>query len=324
MNSTNTPYADLTPDIILNAVESLGFRCSGGLSALNSYENRVYQVGIEGDAPLIAKFYRPGRWIDAAIIEEHQFALELQSLEIPVIAPLVIHDQTLHASAGFRFALFPRKGGRALEVDNMAQLEQMGRLIGRMHAVGACRAFEYRIQLDVDTYGYQPFRFLMDNQFVPGAIQHNFAATAETVLQGVREQFAAQPHLPYIRLHGDCHAGNVLCQDQSFHIVDLDDCLMGPAVQDIWMMLSGSEQENKVQLKHILDGYYEFYDFNMHELHLVESLRALRMIHYAGWLAKRWEDPAFPASFPWFNTPRYWESLLSGLREQAEIIKRQE
>lgn len=320
--SIDTPYANLTPDMILNAVESVGFRCSGVLSALNSYENRVYQVGIEEASPVVAKFYRPLRWSDEAILEEHAFAAELQALEIPVIAPIEVNQKTLHHFEGFRFALFPRKGGRALELDNLEQLEQMGRFIGRIHAVGAVGKFQHRIQLNADTYGAAPFQFLIENNFIPAELRHNFSAIMETILQAIRAQFAdAELHeIPMIRLHGDCHAGNVLCHDGVYHIVDLDDCLTGFAIQDIWMMLSGSEADTKIQLKHILDGYYEFHDINLRELHLVESLRTLRMIHYAGWLAKRWQDPAFPVSFPWFNTAKYWETLLGNLREQADLL----
>tara|TARA_R110000868_G_scaffold371625_2_gene635341 strand:- start:225 stop:1202 length:978 start_codon:yes stop_codon:yes gene_type:complete len=324
LNTNSTPYESLSPDLILDAVESLGLRCSGSLSALNSYENRVYQVGIEDEAPLIAKFYRPLRWTDEAIIEEHEFALELASLEIPVIAPLEIKGQTLHEHGGFRFALFPRKGGRALEVDNMEQLEQMGRFIGRIHAVGSCRPFQHRIRIDADTYGHQPYQYLMQHDFIPPELKHNFSATTEQALQLIGDQFKQAIDMPYIRLHGDCHAGNILWNNGILHIVDLDDCLMGPAVQDIWMMLSGSEHDTKLQLKSILDGYYEFCDFNMRELHLVESLRTLRIINYAGWLAKRWEDPAFPVTFPWFNTPKYWEAQLSSLREQVAILQEQQ
>jgi Ser/Thr protein kinase RdoA (MazF antagonist) len=324
VSTTNTPYENLTPDLILDAVESLDLRCTGSLTALNSYENRVYQVGIEDEAPLVAKFYRPLRWTDEAIIEEHQFGQELMALEIPVIAPLEIKGRTLHEHAGFRFALFPRKGGRALEVDNMEQLEQMGRFIGRIHAVGECRPFQHRIRLDAETYGEQPYQFLLANHFISPEILHNFSSTATTAIQLIRDQFTAASDIPYIRLHGDCHAGNILWNGSTMHIVDLDDCLMGPAVQDIWMMLSGSAQDTKLQLKHILDGYYEFHDFNPRELHLTEALRTLRMIHYAGWLAKRWQDPAFPANFPWFNTSRYWETLLNNLREQVDILHSQE
>lgn len=319
----NTPYETLTPDLILNAVESLGYHCTGSLSALNSFENRVYQLGIEDADPLIVKFYRPERWSDEAIIEEHEFAHELMALEIPVIAPIKINGKTLHGWEGFRFALFPRKSGRALEVDNMEQLEQMGRFIGRIHAVGSCRSFQHRIHIDADTYGYQPYQFLMKNNFIPAELQTNFSAATEEALQLITHQLKETTHFPIIRLHGDCHAGNILWNGSAMHIVDLDDCLMGPAVQDIWMMLSGSENEVKLQLKHILDGYHEFYDFNLRELHLIESLRTLRMIHYAGWLAKRWEDPAFPANFPWFNTSKYWETQLANIREQVAILHAQ-
>jgi Ser/Thr protein kinase RdoA (MazF antagonist) len=315
-----TPYADLNPDVILDAVDSLGLKTSGSLTALNSYENRVYQIGIEDAAPVVAKFYRPQRWTNAAIIEEHQFAQELAALEIPVIAPMELKGATLHEHGGFRFAVFPRKGGHALEVDNMEQLEQMGRFIARIHAVGSVRPFQHRIRIDAETYGYQPYRFLLENNFIPPELLHNFTDITETALQAVQEQLQHADDLPMIRLHGDCHAGNILCHGDAMHIVDLDDCLMGPAVQDIWMMLSGGANDTKLQLKHILDGYFEFYEFNMRELHLIESLRTLRMIHYAGWLAKRWQDPAFPANFPWFNTSKYWEQLLNGLREQVEVM----
>lgn len=321
MNSSSTPYAELSPDLILNAVESLGFQCSGALTALNSFENRVYQVGIEDEAPLVAKFYRPARWSNEAILEEHQFALELMSHEIPVIAPIEVNGSTLHEFNGFRFALFPRKGGRALEVDNMEQLEQVGRFIGRIHAVGACRSFQHRIKIDVDTYGVQPYQYLLTHDFIPSELKHNFCAVTEEILEMLREHFQHADDLPMIRLHGDCHAGNILWNDGTLHIVDLDDCLTGPAVQDIWMLLSGSESEMKSQLHHILYGYEEFYDFNMRELHLIESLRTLRMIHYAGWLAKRWEDPAFPTNFPWFNTAKYWQTQLNSLREQADLLR---
>lgn len=320
MNTSHTPYANLSPDIMLDAVESLGFHCSGSLSALNSYENRVYQIGMEDAAPVIAKFYRPGRWSDAAILEEHQFAQELLNLEIPVIAPIITHEKTLHEYAGFRFALFPRKGGRALEIDNMKQLEQMGRFIARIHAVGSCRPFQHRIHLNVNTYGSQPFQFLLENNFIPIELKDDFCETIETALKLITNQFQSISDISSIRLHGDCYAGNIILNGDSLHIVDLDDCLMGPAIQDVWMMLSGTEQDVKLQLNHILDGYFEFHDFDLRELRLVESLRTLRMIHYSGWLAKRWGDPAFPQSFPWFNTLHYWQNQLASLREQVQNL----
>lgn len=316
----NTPYADLDPDLILDAVESVGLRCSGSLFGLNSYENRVYQVGIDDATPIIAKFYRPHRWSDDAILEEHQFSAELVEHEIPVVAPLVISGKTLHHYKEFRFALFKRQGGRPLELDNLDQLEWMGRFIGRLHAIGATKPFQHRPRLDVETHGYTPYRFLLENNFIPDYLKVNFCQTVETVLQKVTECFKQVGSLDYIRLHGDCHAGNVLWSDAGPHIVDLDDSLMGPAVQDIWMLLSGDSEQVKLQLDRILDGYCEFFDLNFRELHLVEALRSLRMIHYAGWLAKRWEDPAFPLSFPWFNTPRYWQDQMQNLGDQVYLL----
>jgi Ser/Thr protein kinase RdoA (MazF antagonist) len=320
VNDTGTPYASLDPSLILNAIESLGFCCSGNLSALNSFENRVYQVGIEDASPLIAKFYRPKRWSDAAILEEHQFMLELAQHEIPVIAPIVTHGESLHYFQDFRFALFPRQGGKPLELDNLEHLEWMGRLIGRIHAVGACQSFEHRLHLNVQTYGYQPYQFLIERDFIPADVKHNYCYAMDQALQKITERFQEVDDVKSIRLHGDCHAGNVLWNHQGPIVVDFDDCLMGPAIQDIWMLLSGTPEEVKIQLKRILDGYQEFYDFDYAELELVEALRTLRMIHYAGWLAKRWEDPAFPLSFPWFNTPRYWQEQLQHINEQLPLI----
>lgn len=321
MNHENqTPYAKLDPDLILDAVESLGFLCTGSLLALNSYENRVYQIGIENAEPLIAKFYRPHRWSSEAILEEHQFSLELVQHEIPIIAPLIINDQTLHHHNEFRFALFPRRGGHALELDNDEQLEWMGRFIGRFHKVSACQPFKNRIQLTTQTYGHDPYRFLKEQDFIPDYLKHNFCKAAETALEKVTQLFAHIGPVEQIRLHGDCHAGNVLWSESGPHIVDLDDCLMGPAIQDLWMLLSGEPQHMDLQLKKILEGYYEFHDFNPRERHLIEALRTLRMLHYSGWLAKRWADPAFPLSFPWFNTPIHWQNLMTNLNEQIELL----
>jgi len=318
----NTPYANLDPDLILNSIESVGFLCSGSLLALNSYENRVYQVGIEDAPPLIAKFYRPKRWSNEAISEEHQFALELVNHEIPVVAPWMSStQQTLHAYQGYRFALFQRWGGRALELDSLEQLEWMGRFIGRLHAVGACNPFQHRSRMDVQSYGYKPYRFLVEHHFIPAFLQERYCHTVESVLKKIETQFQHAGTLDYIRLHGDIHVGNVLWSDLGPHIVDLDDCMMGPAIQDIWMLLSGDEMQVQLQLEYILSGYREFHDFNSRELQLVEALRTLRMLHYSAWLAKRWEDPAFPLSFPWFNTPQYWQTQLQNLQDQSNLLE---
>lgn len=322
MNDQNIPYANLDPCLILDAIESIGFKCNGSLLALNSYENRVYQVGLEDASPVIAKFYRPHRWSNEAIIEEHQFAAELVEHEIPVVAPLVTGtNHTLHEYKGFRFALFPRRGGRILELDNLDHLEWMGRFIGRLHAVGVCQPFRHRLRIDVQSYGYLPYRFLLENSFIPDELKHNFCHTIEAVLQKIDLCFQQVGPLNYIRLHGDCHAGNVLWTDAGPQIVDLDDCLMGPAIQDIWMLLSGNtKNEVELQLNRILRGYQEFYDFNFCELQLIEALRTLRMIHYCAWLAKRWQDPTFPLNFPWFNTAGYWREQLNNLNEQLELL----
>jgi Ser/Thr protein kinase RdoA (MazF antagonist) len=319
-HDNQTPYAQLDPSVILDAVESTGFLCTGSLIALNSYENRVYQLGIDGAEPLIVKFYRPHRWNSEAILEEHQFSLELVQHEIPIIAPLIINDQTLHHHCDFRFALFPRRGGRALQLDNSEQLEWMGRFIGRLHRVSASQSFQHRIQLNTQSYGYEPYEFLIEQSFIPDYLKPNFCKTVETVLQKIKQIFESVGQIDKIRLHGDCHAGNVLWSESGPHIVDLDDCLTGPAIQDIWMLLSGEHKQMNEQLDKIIQGYSEFHDFNPRERHLIEVFRTLRMLHYAGWLAKRWADPAFLLSFPWFNTPVYWQNQMMNLNEQIELL----
>jgi Ser/Thr protein kinase RdoA (MazF antagonist) len=323
--TTKTPYANLDPHIILDAVEGAGFRCDGGLFALNSFENRVYQIGIDDEKPVIAKFYRPERWTDEAILEEHQFSLELLEHEIPVIAPLIVASgKSLHQHQGFRFAVFPRQGGRTLELDNLEQLEWMGRFIGRLHAISACKPFQHRLSLDVQTYGINSYHFLIQNNFFPPALQSEFIRVIERLLEQITQRFQTAGNIKYIRLHGDCHVGNVLWNDEGPRIVDLDDCLMGPAIQDIWMLLSGNtEAQVNIQLDAILSGYQDFHDFNYHELQLIEALRTLRMINYCAWLAKRWDDPAFPLNFPWFNTLPYWQELLADFGEQVMLLNQQ-
>lgn len=321
--SSQKPYENLDPSVILTAIESAGFACSGSLLALNSYENRVYQIGIEDDSPLIAKFYRPNRWSDQAILEEHQFSEELTSHEIPVIAPIASQNKTLHHYQEFRFALFPRRGGRALELDNVDQLEWMGRFIGRLHAVGACRSYHHRPILDIKTHGILPYQFLIKNNFIPNYLKDQYCSIMDAVLKQIEIAYHAAGPLKLIRLHGDCHIGNVLWNDAGPHIVDLDDSVMGPAIQDIWMLLSGDNSQHLSQLHIILDGYREFFDFNPSELHLPEAMRTLRMIQYSAWIASRWEDPAFPPAFPWFNTPHYWQEQVNDLQDQIQILESQ-
>lgn len=321
MPHSNLLYQDLTPDRLLNAVESIGLRCDGRMLALNSYENRVYQLGIEDGAPVIVKFYRPNRWSDEAILEEHAFTLELADREIPVVAPLVDEaGHTLHEFEGFRFALFPRHAGRTPELDDPDTLEWMGRFIGRIHAVGAITPFLHRPTLDIESFGDEPFHFLMGHGFIPLDLELSYRSVAEDVLARVRECYAQTAGITTLRLHGDCHAGNILWTEAGPHFVDFDDCRMGPAIQDLWMLLSGDRAAMNAQLLYVIDGYSEFYDFNPAELRLVEALRSLRIIHYSGWLARRWEDPAFKMAFPWFNTQHYWQNQILALREQMAAL----
>jgi Ser/Thr protein kinase RdoA (MazF antagonist) len=316
------PYASLTPDTILDAVESVGLRCDGRLLALNSYENRVYQVGIEDQPPLIAKFYRPQRWSDEAILEEHAFTEQLASLEIPVVAPLAFDSgRTLHRHQGFRFSLAPRRGGRAPELGDDDTLTWLGRFIGRIHAAGRVAPFRHRPTYSVALFGEQPSQFILERGFIPADIEAAYRAIVADVLVAVRAAFDRAGDIRLLRLHGDCHMGNVLWTDGGPHFVDFDDCMMGPAIQDLWMLLSGSREEMGHQIGCVLDGYEEFTEFEYVELHLVEALRSLRMIHYAGWLARRWHDPAFPMHFPWFNTQRYWQDHILALREQFAAMQ---
>lgn len=316
----NTPFASLTPDTLLGALEGVGLRPDGRLLALNSFENRVYQVFMDEGAPLVVKFYRAGRWTDAAIGEEHDFVRELVEREIPVVAPLVIDGRTLHRHADLRFAVFPRQGGRAPEFDRLETLEWMGRFIGRIHAVGALKPFAARPVLGIHTFGEEPRDFLRAGDFLPPELADVYFGVVDQALDGVRRCFDRAGKVATLRLHGDCHAGNVLWTDAGPHFVDFDDARMGPAVQDLWMLLSGERGEQVRQFAEVLAGYEDFCDFDTRELHLVEALRTLRLIHYAGWLARRWDDPAFPAAFPWFNTQRYWQDRILELREQIALM----
>ena len=321
-DTTSHPYDALTPDLILDAVETTGLRCDGRLLALNSYENRVYQVGVEESTPVIAKFYRPGRWPRAAILEEHGFGLELAAAELPVVPPLRdARDMTLHEHGGFQFSLSPRQRGRAPELDAGDTLEWMGRFIARIHATGALHSFEHRPALDLRTFGEEPLAFLLDNDFLPPDLRPAYESIARQALGQARECFERAGTVARIRLHGDCHAGNVLWAEDGPHFVDLDDARTGPAMQDLWMLLSGEREQMEQQLAAVLRGYREFHDFNPRELHLIEPLRTLRLIHYAGWLARRWDDPTFPLNFPWFNTQRYWQDQILALREQSALMQ---
>jgi Ser/Thr protein kinase RdoA (MazF antagonist) len=319
-NSSPADYAGLTPDTLLDAVEQCGYLSDGRFLALNSYENRVYQVGIEGNTPVIAKFYRPRRWSSESIIEEHEFSLALAEQEIPVVAPLVNNGTSLHTFNGYRFAIFPRQGGHWPELNTQEHREWMGRFIARIHMVGASKDFAHRPTLDIDSFGFKSYQFLLEEGFIPSHIETAYRTLAEDLLQQVTDIYNNAGSINTIRLHGDCHPGNILWTDQGPHFVDLDDCRTGPAIQDIWMLISGDRHEMQTQLMDIMEGYQQFRDFDHRELLLIEPLRTLRIMHYAAWLARRWNDPAFPRAFPWFNTPRYWEEHVLSLREQASML----
>jgi Ser/Thr protein kinase RdoA (MazF antagonist) len=320
------PYILLTPDVVIDAVESTGRRSDIRIFALNSYENRVYRVGIEQGEPVIAKFYRPGRWTLDQIDEEHRFTQHLYDLEIPVVAPLVIAEKSkspcISCFAGFYFSLCPQQGGRAPELDNLDHLHQLGQFIGRIHAAGIGFPFQHRINLSVQAYGHDSVAYLLEKGFIPDELRAAYEAISTEVLAAIEQNTPESAEFNPISLHGDCHPGNVLWRDDRPHFVDFDDAMTGPAMQDLWMLLSGDKASRQRQLSEIVEGYELFCDFDLRELRLIEPLRAMRVLNYSAWLARRWGDPAFPVSFPWFNTPRYWsehilelKELLSGLHE---------
>jgi len=314
------PFTALTPDSVLDALDSIGLRGDGRLLALNSYENRVYQAGMEEGPALVAKFYRPARWTDAAILEEHAFVATLAEREIPVVPALEINGHTLHTFNGFRFSVFAKHGGRAPELDKRDTLEWMGRFIGRIHAVGALESYRHRPTLDIASFGEEPSEYLLAHDFIPAELVEVYRGVVAQALDGVRRCFDRAGLVKGLRLHGDCHVGNVLWTDEGPHFVDFDDSRMGPAIQDLWMLLSGERADMTRQFADLLSDYEDFYDFDPRELHLVEALRTLRLIHYAAWIARRWDDPAFPVAFPWFNTQRYWQDRILELREQIALM----
>lgn len=314
-------YAQLSPDLVIQAVESTGRRSDARVLALNSYENRVYQVGLEEASPVIAKFYRPGRWSDAQLREEHAFTRELAAAELPVVAPLAdAGGETLFFYEGYRFALFPRRGGQAPEPGNAEQVYRIGLLLGRLHAIGRQRPFMVRPTLSVARYLEAPAQAVLQQGLLPDALRPRY----ERVIAQLRERLLGSglSAAATIRTQGDCHPGNILwTRDEGPWLVDFDDCQAAPAVQDLWMLLAGSRAEQEAQLGELLAGYETFCAFDPRELALIEPLRALRMVHYAGWLAQRWSDPAFPAAFPWFNTAPYWQQHVAELEEQLAQLQ---
>lgn len=333
MNALNTlnaspHFSHLTPDAVLDALETVGLRGDGRLMALSSYENRVYQVHLEDSAqPVITKFYRPARWSDAQIQEEHDFAEQLMAAEIPVVGALRLNGQTLHHFGDFAFSVSPRRGGRLPDLDNEDTLEWIGRFIARLHTVGAQQPFMHRPCLDVKTFGIEPMQWLLENDFIPLDVQSAWQKKCHiaihlianyAVLAGITADFPEK----IIRLHGDCHPGNILwTPDAGPHFVDLDDARSGVAVQDLWMLTSGDRSQRTYQLSVLLDGYEQFRRFDRRELALIEPLRTLRLIHYSAWLARRWSDPIFPVNFPWFGTSDYWQGQVQMLDEQIEAMQ---
>ncbi|WP_225782714.1 serine/threonine protein kinase [Xenophilus sp. Marseille-Q4582] len=325
------PYASLTPDTVLDALATLGLYGDGRLLPLNSYENRVYQIGVEGledRRTVVIKFYRPGRWSDAQIQEEHDFARELAAAEVPMVAPLPLQGRTLHHHAGFAFSLSPSRGGRAPELDDFEVLEWVGRFLARIHTVGARQPFAHRPALDLATFGTEPRDWLLAHRMVPLDVQAEWAAACDRALAMIAGTPLADPAgggLRTLRLHGDCHPGNILWTPTEHegggpHFVDLDDARTGFAVQDLWMLLSGDRAQRTAQLSGLLDGYEQFRDFDRRELALIEPLRTLRLLHYSAWLARRWEDPIFPRTFPWFGSSDYWKGQIQMLEDQCEAM----
>ncbi len=307
----------LTPDFMWYALESIGIRAESGFLPLNSYENRVYQFTDEERQRYVVKFYRPERWSREQIQEEHDFTLELIESDIPVAPPIRLNGQTLHQYKGYWFALFASVGGRQFEVDNLDQLEGVGRFLGRIHKVGARVPFQHRPTISLQEYLYQPRELLQQSPFIPMHLENAFFNDLDLLIKSLEEHWSDSASI--IRLHGDCHPGNILWRDGPM-FVDLDDSRNGPAIQDLWMMLSGDRSEKVMQLDTLLEAYQEFNDFNVNELKLIEPLRGLRMVHYMAWLAKRWQDPAFPVAFPWFDDPKYWESQVLAFKEQISAL----
>ncbi len=313
------PYEGLTPDVMLAAVESVGFVPNGRMLALNSYENRVYQIGTE-DGFVVVKFYRPGRWSNEALAEEHEFALELASHEIPVVPPLVIDGKTLHEHAGYRFALYERRGGRWPELADSSEWIQMGRFLGRIHAVGAVRPFRARPTLAPAEIARSAAKTVLEGGWLPEHLVDSYRTITAQLVARLEQRLEETGRYRVLRIHGDCHRGNVLWTDAGPHFVDLDDCVNGPAVQDLWLFLSGSREEMTGQLADLLEGYEEFASFDARELRLVEVLRTARLIHYSAWITQRWADPAFPRAFPWIAENKYWEEHVLTLKEQLAAL----
>ncbi len=313
------PFDILNPDLIMDAVESLGFQCDCRIFPLNSYENRVYRVGIEDQEPLIVKFYRPERWSIEQLQEEHDFCWELEEEELPVLAPLKVKGQSLHHFKGFTFTVFTLQGGHAPEFSQPDTLKALGRLVSRLHNVGRRQAYRHRPTLDVSSFGQSSVDFMLGSGLIPEVYLESYQSLTRDLLPALEQRFALTS-ATHLRVHGDCHVGNFLCRENLYYLVDFDDSRMSYAIQDLWMFLSGDAPQQQQQLKPLLEGYQTFADFNPQELQLIEPLRTLRILHYAAWLGRRQDDPAFQRYFPWFGTPQYWGEHILELREQYAAL----
>lgn len=311
-------FHSLSPDLIINGLESVGLRIDSGLTALNSYENRAYQFSDEDRKRYVVKFYRPHRWNKAQILEEHRFIEQLVTSEIPAVAPLTINNTTLHEYQGYLFAVFPSMGGRQYEMDNIDQLEWVGRFLGRIHQVGQQQSFQDRPTMSLEEYLYQPRDTLLSSPLIPKAIRQDLTSVLNALIVAVEQHWNVD--WLSIRLHGDCHSGNILWRDGPL-FVDFDDARNGPAIQDLWMLLHGDRQEQRIQLDILLEAYQEFSDFDSQQLVLIEPLRAMRMVHYLAWIIKRWQDPAFPKNFPWLADLNFWHKQLSSFNDQIKSLK---
>jgi Ser/Thr protein kinase RdoA (MazF antagonist) len=312
-----SPFENLGPETILAALESVGFEPNGSLLALNSYENRVYQAQTESLEFYVAKFYRPERWTHEAIKEEHDFSYELLDSDISVVAPIKIEGSTIFDFAGYHFAIFPRQGGHPPNLENKDDLEVLSRSIARIHAIGSKKTFKHREIFSMERLGTRSREFILGSDFLPPELVESYATTSQNLLNAIDPSLIESQQ---IRIHGDCHMGNVLWRNDISHFVDFDDCLNGPPIQDLWMLLSGERQDQLHQVNTILDAYNEFYEFNPATLTVIEPLRTLRMIHHAAWIGKRWEDPAFPLAFPFFNSAKYWSDHILTLKEQESKL----
>lgn len=329
--SPQTPYAGLTPHAVLDALDSVGLRGDGRILQLNSYENRVFQVTLEDGRFVVAKFYRAARWDDAQILEEHDFAHELADAEVPVVAPLPLNvaaglastvvgkHHTLAHHDGWRFAVSPRCAGRPPELEDPDTLQWIGRFLARIHQVGQRHAFTSRPRIDGTASARAAVQWLLEQSVLPPDSATGWHRMALRALDRADERFEEAAGWRPIRLHGDCHVGNLLWRDGP-HFVDLDDCVNGPAVQDLWMLLGGDRQEQTQQLAALLDGYEQLRDFDRRELRLVEALRTLRIVQHSAWIARRWQDPAFPIAFPSFESPAYWSQQTTLLAEQLDAM----